>query len=146
MRALSLIASCALLVATTLSSCTCGGPEPEPQPDAIGRIGVSVDGPTATITLTGLPRSLRTVQVDVDVADGRASAMTGAGAWDLVEAGLADGPKSTFTAVIADTRRLPINNGDLFRLTIDVGARIRLRNAIAIDDVGGRQALTVETP
>jgi hypothetical protein len=146
MRALSLLPLCALLVTTMFASCTCGGPEPEPQPDAIGRIGVSVDGPTATVTLSGLSRSLRSVQVDVDVADGQASAIAGVGAWDLVEAGLGSGPKAAFTAVVADTRRLPINNGELFRVTIDVGARIRLRNAIAIDDVGTRQVLTVETP
>jgi hypothetical protein len=146
MRALSLMAACALLVASSLSSCTCGGPEPEPQPDAIGRIGVSVDGPTATIRLTGLSRSLRSLQVDVDVADGQASAIAATGAWDLVEAGLGDGPRAAFTAVVADTRRLPINNGDILQITMDVGARIRLRNAIAIDDVGNRQILDVETP
>lgn len=146
MRALSLIASCALLAATILSSCTCGGPEPEPQPAAIGRIGVSVDGPTATVQLSGLSRSLRSLQVDIDVADGRASAVAPTGAWDLVEAGLADGPKAAFTAVVTDSRRLPINNGDILQVTMDVGARIRLRNAIAIDDVGARQTLAVETP
>lgn len=146
MRALSLLTLSALLATTMFAGCTCGGPEPEPQPDAIGRLVASVDGQTATVRLAGLSRSLRSVQVDIDVADGQASAIIGAGAWDVVEGGLGDGPKAAITAVVADTRRLPINNGELFRLTIDVGARVRLRNAIAIDDVGARQVLSVETP
>lgn len=143
MRVLSLTA---LLIATAFAACTCGQPEPEPTPEAIGRVAVVVDGTTATISVAGLPRSLRSFQVDVTVGGGRASAISAVGAHDLLEAGLTDGPKDAFTAVVADSRRLPINNGAVARLTIDDGATVTLRNVVAVDDAGARQTLTVESP
>ena len=143
MRVLTLTA---LLLAAAFGACTCGQPEPEPGPGPAGRVSVDVDGATATISVAGLARSLRSFQVDVEVSGGRASAFTAVGAHDLLEAGLAGGGKDAFTAVVADTRRLPINNGAVARLTIDDGASVTLRNAVAVDDTGARQTLTVESP
>lgn len=143
MRSLSLAL---LLFGVAVAGCTCGQPEPEPQPESAGRLAVVVDGTTATISVSGLQRSLRSFQADVEVTGGQASAIAAVGAHDLVEAGLGDGAKAAFTAVVADTRRLPINNGAVLRLTIDNGARVSLRNGIAVDDTGSRRTLDVEAP
>ena len=85
--------------------------------------------------------SLRSVQVDVAVAGGTAQAITGVG-HDLVEAGLGEGQKSAFTVVVADTRRLPVNNGALARLTVDGGASLTLSNAVVVDSSGARHTLS----
>jgi hypothetical protein len=90
------------------------------------------------------------LQVDVVISGGRASAATGTGPWDVVEAGLAPsaanpdgGPRDRFTLVVADTRRLPVNDGGLARLVIDDGANVTLSNAFAVDATGVRRPLTV---
>ncbi len=124
--------------------CSCSDVDAEPQEGAAGRLAVTSEGATATVTVAGLSRGVRAVQIDVEVSGGQASALAPARAWDLVEAGLADGPRSSFTVVIADTRRLPIDNGALAQLTITDGARVALRNAVAVDDSGARQTLSVE--
>lgn len=140
-------ASLALLASLSFGGCECTPPvDPPVVVPAVGTISVVVDGATATLSVSGLQRSLRSVQVDVDVAGGRATAIDPRAGHDLVEGGLlpADGgPRERFTAVIADTRRLPINNGAIARITIDAGATVTLKNALAIDEVGDRRTLTV---
>jgi hypothetical protein len=131
-----------------LHGCSCD-PPPDPPPSARpGSVSVVVDGGTATVSVAGLPRALRAFQVDVDVSGGQASAVTASGGHDLVEAGLAPedgGAKNLFTLVVADTRRLPINNGAVARLTVDSGAEVTLRNPSAIDEQGNRQEMIVGT-
>jgi hypothetical protein len=145
------IALAALL--STISGCslTCGAPPPEPPPDdAVGSIDVVVDGTSATLSLSGLDAPLRALQVDVVVGEGRASSVTAIGPWDVVEAGLTasptnpiGGPKDHFTLVVADTRRLPVNDGPLARLVIDDGAKVKLANAVAVDADGEKRSVTV---
>jgi hypothetical protein len=134
-----------VVAALLLQSCTsCEQIDPEPDTPAIGRIDASVDGTTATLTVSGVAGSLRSVQVDVAVAGGTAQSVASVG-HDLVEAGLgADqgGPKSSFTVVVADTRRLPVNNGAVARLTVDAGASLTLSNAIVVDSSGARHTLS----
>jgi len=138
---------CAALL-SLLSGCTsCETIDPPDQPAAAGALTVVVAGGTATLNLSGVAGSLRSLQVDVVVAAGQASAIDGLG-HDLVEAGLGaenGGPKSSFTVVVADTRRLPVNNGGVARLTIDDGATVTLSNAIAVDAAGNKRVLTTGT-
>ena len=141
------LASIALLAALGFGGCDCGAPvDPPDVVPAVGTINVAVDGATATLSVSGLQRSLRSLQVDVDVKGGRASAIAAAAGHNLIEGGLlpADGgPRDRFTAVVADTRRLPINNGAVARITVDAGATVGLKAAVAIDDTGARRILTV---
>jgi hypothetical protein len=134
-----------VVAALLLQSCaSCEQIDPEPDTPAVGRIDASVDGTTATLTVSGVAGSLRSVQVDVAVAGGTAQSVAGVG-HDLVEAGLgADqgGPKSSFTVVVADTRRLPVNNGAVARLTVDAGASLTLSNAVVVDSTGARHTLS----
>ena len=141
-RSLRVSVWCFVMLAT--ARCSCSDGDAEPQAGTAGRIAVTSEGTTAVVTVAGLARGLRAVQVDVEVSGGDASTLVPDRAWDVVEAGLADGPRSSFTVVIADTRRLPIDNGPLARLTITDGAQVVLRNAVAVDDGGVRQALSVE--
>lgn len=139
------------LSATTGCSLTCAAPPPTPPADdAVGSIDVGVTGTTATLSVAELAAPLRALQVDVVVSGGKASSATGAGPWDIVEAGLVastanpdGGPKDRFTLVVADTRRLPINDGALARLVIDAGARVTLSNAVAVDAAGNKRPLKV---
>lgn len=134
-----------VVAALLLQSCTsCEQTDPEPDAPAIGRIDASVDGTTATLTVSGVAGSLRSVQVDVAVAGGTAQSIAGVG-HDLVEAGLGaeqGGPKSSLTVVVADTRRLPVNNGAVARLTVDAGASLTLSNAVVVDSSGARHTLS----
>jgi hypothetical protein len=132
------------LVLSCSSACRCSDGGQEEQEPPAGRIEVAVDGATATLSLVGLSTALRSVQVDVEIEGGQASALVGARAWDLVEAGLTEAPRSSFTVVIADTRRLPIDNGPLAVVTLTEGSRVSLRNALAIDERGARHTLSAE--
>ena len=138
---------CAALL-SLLSGCpSCEAVDDPPAQTPAGALSVVVSGETATLIVSGVAGSLRAVQVDVVVAGGQASAVDGLG-HDLVEAGLAaenGGPKSSFTVVVADTRRLPVNNGGVARLTIDDGATVTLSNAFAIDAAGAKRALTTDS-
>lgn len=142
-----LVLCAASLTLALVSGCTsCDPVDPPVQTPAVGALTVvSADG-AATLNLSGVAGSLRSLQVDVAVSGGQASAVDGLG-HDLVEAGLAaenGGPKSSFTVVVADTRLLPVNNGNVARLTVDTGATVSLSNAIAIDAAGVQRALTTE--
>lgn len=134
-----------VIAALLLPSCaSCEQTDPTPDVQAIGRIDASVDGSTATLTVSGVAGSLRSLQVDVAVTGGTAQAVDGVG-HDLVEAGLGaqqGGPKSNFTVVVADTRRLPVNNGAVARLTVDAGASLTLSNAVVVDSSGARHTLS----
>ena len=94
------------------------------------------------------PVAFTAVQVDVDLGSAHASAIRSAGpvAHDVIEAGLADGARSTFTAVVSDTRRLPLVAGAIARIDADADAVPRLTNPIAVDDQGRKQTLTVVVP
>ena len=141
----------ALTAAMTGCSLTCGAPPPEPPTDdVVGTIRVVVEGSSATLSVAGLEAPLRAVQVDVAVSNGKASSATGAGPWDVVEAGLGasstnpdGGPKDHFTLVVGDTRRLPVNDGPLARLAVDDGAAVTLSNAFAVDANGKKRTITV---
>ena len=140
----------ALLCGPALLGCP---PPPEPPPsggDAVGSIRVDVAGAEATVVLAELEAPLRALEVDVRVSGGVASAARAIGPYDLVEAGLqagptnpAGGPRDRFTLVVADTRRLPINDGPCARLTVDAGADVTLLAARAVDANGRKRPVTV---
>lgn len=137
----------ALFGAVSLFGASCTPDEPPPPVvTEVGALNVVVDGSTATITLSGVSGSLRSLQTAVSVAGGTASAVDGF-SHDLVEAGLetGDGAKSSFTVVVADTRRLPVNNGPVARLTISDGATVTLSNAVAVDAAGTKRTLRTGT-
>jgi len=132
------------LAALALSpACTCGGPPDVDPPAPFGTVTAVVSDGTATISLSRTQRALRSLQVDVSVVGGRASALTAVSSHDIVEGGLADGPKDSLTAVIADTRRLPLVDGPVLRLAVDDGATVTLRNAFGVDDAGEKQTLVI---
>ncbi len=134
------------LIMTALSGCSCDPPPDDPPAPQPGTISVNVNGDTATISISDLPRALRALQVDVAVSGGQASAVSAPGGHDLVEAGLDaedGGAKAQFTVVVADTRRLPINNGAVARLSVDSGAQVTLRNPVAIDENGAQLQMRI---
>lgn len=113
-------------------------------------MSATVNGTTATLTLASLSAPLRAVQVDVSVSGGQARAASGVGPWDVVEAGLSattanpgGGPKDRFTLVVADTRRLPVNDGAFAQIVVDEGATVTLSHAVAVDANGTRRPITV---
>lgn len=141
----SLFAGLALL---SLSSCVSCDPPPDPPPveTPVGSVRLDTATGSATLVLVGLEQPLTAFQVDVVVDGGSASAFLAIADHDIVEAGLAaedGGPKSRFTAVVSDTRRLPLNSGNLARLTLDEGATVTLSNALGIDQQGKKRALKV---
>jgi hypothetical protein len=142
-----------VLGVVALSACPRDPPPPPPVTDAVGSIRVDVAGALATVSLAGLQAPLRALEVDVQVSGGRATAARAAGAHDLVEAGLVasaanpgGGPRDRFTLVVADTRRLPLNDGACAQLTLDDGATVALRSAVAVDVNGRKRPLTVVSP
>lgn len=141
MKALFLVTSLLLSVAG------CTGCEPpvvdEPPPGPIGSLRLEAENGSATLVLVGLEQPLRALQVDVDVAGGVATAFLPLADHDIVEAGLGDGPAARFTAVVGDTRKLPLNSGPLARLTVDEGATVTLTAAFGVDQSGKKRALTV---
>lgn len=141
----SVVVAAACAAALTLSSCT--GCEPpvvdDPPAGPVGSVRLEQENGSATLVLVGLEQPLRAFQVDVDVKDGVATAFLPLADHDLVEAGLADAPAARFTAVVADTRKLPLNSGPLARLTVDEGATVTLTAAFGVDQTGKKRALTV---
>lgn len=132
-------------------SCSCDPPQEDPPvADAVGGVRVDVAAGAATLVLTDLDEPLRALQVDVAVDGGTATAFLGLADHDLVEAGLgADdgGPADRFTAVVGDTRRLPINDGPVGRIALsDDGATVTLSKAFGIDQQGQKRPLTVVAP
>jgi hypothetical protein len=99
------------------------------------------------LVLSDLERPLRTLSVDVTLGGGatatRAEA-AGAVAHDLVEAGL-DVPRSAFTVVVADTRRIPLDNGAVARVDVSGAGSVVLAEAKAIDDQGTAVVLSLDT-
>lgn len=140
----------ALAASLSLGGCSCDG-DPDPDPPSSTPVGTlrvvhsdDANTSTATLVVTGLRQPLRMFQVDVTVDGGSASAIAPVLTHDLVEAGLTDGARASFTAVVADTSRTPINNGNIATITLDAGARATLKSAVAVDSNGARQTLAVE--
>lgn len=130
------------LLLLPLASCTCTPEVTPPDPKAVGSVRVDVASGSATLVLVDLQEALTAFQVDVDVTGGTAEGIFGLANHDIVEAGL-DVPKSRFTAVVSDTRRLPLNNGALARIAVGEGASLTLKNAFGVDQSGKKRSLTV---
>ncbi len=134
---------------TTLAACACDVPVIDPPPvQPVGSVRVDVSGSSATLVLVGLEQPLRAFEVDIDVDEGNASAVTPIADHDVVEAGLGgdQGGKAHFTVVVGDTRRLPLQDGPLVVLSIDEGATPVLSGAAGVDQQGVKRALTVVAP
>ena len=146
MRILSWSLLALLALPLTVGACSCEGVPDDPpvEVDPVGTLRVVHNGTTATLVVTGLRAPLRMFQADVAVSGGNASAIAPVLDHDLLEGGFADGPRAAFTAVVADSRRLPINNGNIATITVDDGARLSLSKAIAVDANGVRQTLATE--
>jgi hypothetical protein len=148
---MTLIRACALAVALPIAfgAAACPGCDPPPvtPPDAaVGGIRVDVDGGEATLTLVGMSAAVRALQVDVDVAGGVARGFVALAGHDVAEAGLDDNGAARFTAVLSDTRRLPIGAGAVARIVVDAGASVSLTNAFVVDDAGQKRALRLVVP
>lgn len=136
----------ASLIAFAASSCECPGPPPQAG-DPVGGVATRAVEGGFEIVLEDLKQPVRAVQVDVDLGAVRATSIRAAGAvaHDVVEAGL-DAPKSSFTAVVSDTRRLPLGDGAIAFVETDGAASPRLSSAVAVDDDGDRRTLSVVVP
>lgn len=124
--------------------CTCTPPSGDAGvPDGGRVVARAVEG-GVEIVLEDLVTPLRTLQVDVALTGGEATDAVPAGpvSFDLIEAGLDDGPRSELTLVVADTRRLPLASGAVARLVTGAGVTATLSNARAVDDDGERRTLT----
>jgi hypothetical protein len=138
-----------------LSSCQCDPPPDDPPADgAIGSVRADAADGAVTLVLVGLDAPLSAFQVDVVVDGGTATQFLSLADHDIAEAGLVasaanpdGGPKARFTAVVADTRRLPLNSGPLARIALDDDdARVTLTNAFGVDQRGKKRALSVAAP
>jgi hypothetical protein len=148
MKALSLLSLGALCASLAVSSCTCEGPGNGPVDGALGSVSAVPASGGFEIRVTGLEasRRVRSLQVDVKIDGASATNATAVGGNDILEAGL-DAPKSDFTVVVADTRRLNLPLGAVVRVATDVPpSTITLSKALAIDDTGARRSMTVVVP
>lgn len=133
---------CALLAMLLPAASSCApNPEDNGSPD-LGRVEAVVTEGGVDIRLGSLTTPLRTLQVDVVLAGGAATAVEPAGALtaNVLEAGLSS-PRSTLTLVVADSRRLPLANGPVARLITDGPVTATLSRAIAVNDDGERVTL-----
>ena len=136
------------LVGPMVTSCTPPHPPGVDAGVAAPTVRVDVQGTHATLTLAGVVRPLRSLQVGVSVQGGRASAVRGLQGHDVVEAGLAadaGGLKAQFTVVVADSQRRPMHNGALAELDVDSGVTLSLHDALAVDADGVKVAIDVVT-
>ena len=119
-------------------------------PDGAGAIAIRqplADG-TLEVRLTNLAVPLRALQMRVTLGGALATGLEPAGdvRHDIVEGAL-DGPRSGFTLVVSDSRRLPLTNGAVARIATDGPAStITLEDIEAIDVDGQRVELEVEVP
>ena len=142
-----LVRLAAALVLVAVGACECvAGPPPTPS-DAVGAITTRAVAGGFEIVLDDLKQPVRAVQVDVALEGARATAIAAAGdvAHDVLEAGL-DQPSSSFTAVVSDTRRLPLVEGAIAKIETDAAGTPRLSSAVAVDDDGRRRPLTLVVP
>lgn len=123
--------------------CTCTPPTGDAGVIDGGRVlARAAEGGGVEIVLADLATPLRTLQVDVVLTGGQATEVVAAGpvAFNVLQAGL-DSPRADLTLVVADTRRLPLNNGPVARLVTSGEVQVTLSNAIAVDDDGERRTL-----
>lgn len=135
-----------LLLLLAPFACECQPGPGDAGPDGSGGVLVArAVGGGFELSLEDLDAPLRTLQVGVTLTGTRATALSAAGvvAHDVLEAGL-DQPKESFTAVVADTRRLLLTEGAIARIDTEGAGQIQLRSALAIDDEGQRAALALE--
>ncbi len=131
------------LVLVAAYGCTCAAPTGDGGVPDSGRVlARAAEGGGVEIVLADLTTPLRTLQVDVVLTGAEATGVVAAGpvAFNLLEAAL-DEPRAQLTLVVADTRRLPLNNGAIARLVTTGDAEVTLSNALAVDDDGERRAL-----
>lgn len=132
-----------LLILVGAFGCECTPPATDGGVADGGRVFArAVEGGGLEIVLDDLPTPLRTLQVDIALTGGEATDVVSAGAvaFNILEAAL-DAPRADLTLVVADTRRLPLNNGAIARLVTSGDAEATLTNAFAVDDDGERRTL-----
>jgi hypothetical protein len=103
---------------------------------------------TLEVRLVDLARPLRAMSMEVTLGGALATSVEAAGEvrHDVIEAAL-DGPRSGFTLVVSDSRRLPLTDGAIARIATDGPAStITLESIEAIDVDGNRVTLEVEAP
>ena len=137
--ALASTAACLCIATGFISGCH---PSPEDGEPLGTIVAIAGDG-ELTILLSGLARPLRAVQIDVALAAGTATAAESASdiPHDVVEAALEE-PRGSFTLVVADTRRLPLTNGPVARITTAGAGAPTLARARVVDDDGKPGTLT----
>lgn len=135
---------CALTLQMMAAACA---PAPtEEDANRHGRVVAVVDGTEVSFRLEETKRPLRTLQVAV-VLDGTRGASIAAAegrSYDVVEAGLNDEPADSFQIVVADTRRLPLTDGELALLRLQENGSLTLGEAFAVTDEGERVTLQTE--
>lgn len=122
--------------------CDCVGPPTTTPPTPVGNIRSVVADDGVDLVLANLEQPLRALQVDVEVTGASATTLIAIGDYDLVEGGL-DQPKASFTAVVSDTRRLPLHDGAVAHITLNGNGSVSLQNAAAVDADGNKRPLTV---
>jgi|GEM_PF-1929962 len=128
---------------TVLVGCPDGSGTPDSGPDPVdGAVVVTTSGNELRFALEGVDGTLTAVQVPVELTGGQAIAARAAGNVDfnLVEAGLGDGPQSRFTLVVSDTRRLLLENGTFAVVELDQAAQVSVGTPMGVS----RDGLSVE--
>lgn len=136
-----------LVVAGLLSGCPDGCDPVDPPPaDAVGTIQARAVTGGFELVLVDLEQPLRNIAVDVSIDGAEATRADRAGAfnYNLIEAGLS-APKSVFTVVVADTRRILLENGAVARIDVDGPGRVTLSEGRGVDQTGAAVVLATET-
>ncbi len=135
--------SSVLFAAGCPDGCT---PPPDPPVEGAGTLTARPVTGGFELVLADLDRPLRTLSVEVTLGGGASATRAesaGAVAHDLVEAGLQTS-RSSFTVVVADTRRIALDDGAIARVDVDGSGSVTLSQAAAVDDQGDLVQLTVD--
>lgn len=137
-------ALCVLALQLTLVACAPANPQDDVS--GHGKIIAVVDGSDVLFRLEDTRRPLRTLQVAVALEGTRGESIVAAEGrpYDVIEAGLNVEPSDSFQVVVADTRRLPLTDGELAALRLQSAGTVRLGEAFAVTDEGERVSLQTE--
>ena len=135
-----------LCMTLALGRCTCEPENPDGPLPAVGELRAVVVNGGVELRLTSADARVRTLSVDVQLRGAQATSLVALGPTDVAEGAL-EAPKDRVTVVLADTRRIPLPEGAIARLTTDAApTSVALSDARAVDENGKERTLTLVVP